>query len=127
MVIDDDVDDQELFQLALSDLGLDIECSTATNGYEGLQYLKDSTLPDIIFLDLNMPKMNGKECLKALKEDPALKHIPVIILSTSIDPSDKEETLSLGALQVIPKPSSISALTTILAGILKINKPFQTH
>ena len=117
LVIDDDTDDQELFELALSDLGLGIDCATAYNGIEGLEYLRSNSFPDIIFLDLNMPKMNGMECLKELKSDLRLKEIPVVILSTSTNTVHQAEALNLGAIQFVIKPSSTAELTTILAGI----------
>jgi CheY-like chemotaxis protein len=118
LMIDDDVDDQELFEIALSSLDPQIICKMANNGLEGLNHLKSNPLPDIIFLDLNMPKMNGKECLKAIKADPAFQNIPVIILSTSINPTDRSETLALGATQFITKPSSTSELTQLLSELL---------
>lgn len=118
-MIDDDIDDQELFVMALSDLDDSIRCSMANNGLEGLSYLKNNSLPEIIFLDLNMPKMNGRECLNAIKADPAFQHIPVIILSTSADPADRSETMAAGAMHFITKPSSTTKLTELLAEVLK--------
>lgn len=126
-MIDDDIDDQELFEMALSDLDDTIRCAMANNGLEGLQYLKNNALPEIIFLDLNMPKMNGRECLTAIKADPALQHLPVVILSTSSDPVDRTETLAAGAMYFITKPSSTSRLTELLAEVMKAIQKSQVN
>src|SRR5215212_1458528 len=96
-LIDDDVDDQEIFALALNEVNERFQCEVANNGYEGLQQLKKmNCLPDYIFLDLNMPKMNGKECLKELKKTERLKAIPVIIYTTSSSLKDISDTTRLG-------------------------------
>ncbi len=119
LLIDDDEDDREFFQLALEDIDKEIEYSGIDSGRKALSVLKQQEpLPDYIFLDLNMPGMSGRECLTELKKDTALKHIPVIIFSTSSDPRDIEETKKLGAIDFITKPSKISdlrnALTTFI-------------
>lgn len=114
-LIDDDIDDQEIFALALSQIGEQFQCLVANNGYEGLQILKNQIkLPHYIFLDLNMPRMNGKECLKEIKKIDRLKNIPVIIYSTSSSIIDIADARSLGASDFITKPFSVKDLTDIL-------------
>jgi CheY-like chemotaxis protein len=114
-LIDDDEDDQELFQLALQDANPEIKLTTASNGVEALKLLESGNLStDYIFLDLNMPLMGGKECLVHLKANPLLKTIPVIIFSTSSDASDKKKLSELGAVDFITKPSRIGDLTLLL-------------
>jgi CheY-like chemotaxis protein len=114
-LIDDDEDDRELFQIALEDSDFEISYTSASNGQEALNILLgNEALPDFIFLDLNMPQMDGRECLKELKKHPVLAGIPVIIFSTSSDPRDIVETKQLGAFDFITKPSKISDLTKIL-------------
>lgn len=99
LLIDDDKDDQEIFKLALQDINERVVCLTADNGVEGLQILLSAIdLPHFIFLDLNMPQMNGKDCLAAIRRDPRLAEIPVIIYSTSSDPRDIFESKKLGPL-----------------------------
>lgn len=117
MMVDDDVDDQELFEIALSNLSKETELITVNNGCDALDYLKKpaNKIPDIIFLDLNMPKMGGKECLKELKSDSALREIPVVIFSTSSDNRDKEEVINIGAMDFISKPPRISELTSMIS------------
>jgi CheY-like chemotaxis protein len=115
LLVDDDEDDRELFQIALEEVEHDIHYLEAASGVEALRTLRHSdTLPDYIFLDLNMPHMNGRECLIELKKDPRLTAIPVIIFSTSNDPRDIEETKILGAIEFITKPHKTSILTTLL-------------
>lgn len=115
LLIDDDEDDRELFQISLDDVEQKTDLTCAENGSEALEMLKNGTvIPDYIFLDLNMPQMSGRECLRALKEDIDLSHIPVIIFSTSSDPRDIQETKELGAIAFITKPPRTSELTQIL-------------
>src|ERR1700710_1619000 len=116
-LIDDDKDDQEIFMLALQDINVAVACITANNGNDALQKFNDDEtfLPDYIFLDLNMPKINGRQCL--IKKINRLKHIPVIIYSTSSAQRDKVETEILGASAFITKPSSISEFSKILSHV----------
>lgn len=109
-LIDDDTDDQEIFLSVLQDIDPALHCVTACNGQEAIQKLTDENLrPDLIFLDLNMPLMNGKQFLKARTLIDGCKEIPVIILTTSSDKKSIEETLQLGARDYITKPDKYSA------------------
>lgn len=116
-LVDDDIDDQEIFALALERVDIAIRCTVANDGIEALEKLRGNELfmPQYIFLDLNMPRVNGKQCLAEIKKDSRLGHIPVIIYSTSSDPRDVEETRQLGAAAFITKPSKISDLVRILS------------
>jgi len=73
-----------------------------------------TVLPDYIFLDINMPVMNGKECLEKIKDEPLLRDIPVIVYTTSSRFSEREMYRSLGARECIVKPTSFSVLVNIL-------------
>jgi CheY-like chemotaxis protein len=117
LLIDDDLDDQEIFMLALEKVDSELRCVVANNGYEGLKYLNTTSnpLPSYIFLDLNMPLMNGKECLIEIKKHSYLKHIPVVIYTTSSLQDDIIQTQKLGASDFITKPSSIPELSLKLA------------
>ncbi|HXL57699.1 MAG TPA: response regulator [Chitinophagaceae bacterium] len=117
---DDDADDQELFKEALSEIDKSIRCLTASSGEEALNKLKTDLkqLPDYIFLDLNMPRMNGLECLVEIKKTNTLKHIPVIIYSTSSAEKDVEETRKLGADYFITKPPGFKELCDKIKYIL---------
>lgn len=120
-LIDDDDDDQEIFALALSSIDTDIHCITANDGIEALNKLNiDSDfIPDFIFLDLNMVRMNGRECLTEIRKLPRLKETPVIIYSTSSEEKDITETKLLGATDYIVKPPSISILIKRLEQVLR--------
>lgn len=119
-LVDDDIDDHEIFKSALQKVGEDLALLTATNGYEALNVLSTaSTLPDYIFVDLNMPRMGGLQFLKEIKQTDTLKNIPVIIYSTSSNPSDIAKTKQLGAISFITKPSRFSDLCNILQSLIK--------
>lgn len=91
----------------------------ASDGQEALELLTSKkTLPDIIFLDLNMPRMDGKQLLYELKHDAKFKNIPVFIYTTSSHSRDIEETIQSGAACFITKPSSIHELKEMLSIIL---------
>lgn len=118
-LVDDDADDQEIFALALAEVDKDIHCVTAKNGMEALVKLnEDQFRPDYIFLDLNMPRMNGKQCLQEIRNLQSLNAIPVVIYSTSSERRDMEETKALGAAAFITKPPGISELVRRLQNIL---------
>jgi CheY-like chemotaxis protein len=119
-IADDDPDDQELFIEALHEVDELCVCVTAFDGLEALDKLFAAKLyvPDIIFLDLNMPKMNGKECLAEIKKDNVLKEVPVIIYSTSADKRDMLEALQLGAVFFLQKPNRFEELSRALKHII---------
>src|SRR5687768_14961993 len=100
LLVDDDPDDTLLFKEVLHEVNSSVGFASAANGKAALSLLRSGTipLPQIIFLDLNMPLMNGKECLMEIKQDPELMHIPVIIYTTSSQSRDIEETMMGGAL-----------------------------
>jgi CheY-like chemotaxis protein len=121
-LVDDDQDDQDIFQEAVKLIDKDIVCYTACDGKDALTKLRDALfLPDVVFLDLNMPVMNGKECLKALKQDKHLRHIPVIVYSTSAAEKEKSNCLSLGASHYISKPSQFNLLVSKLQEMFENN------
>lgn len=125
LLIDDDRDDQEIFTLALEKVDPAFRCVIANNGYEGLKYLtnKNNPLPRYIFLDLNMPLMNGKECLIEIKKLSFLRSVPVIIYSTSSLQDDVVQTRKLGAADFITKPPSIPVLSSkLLASIRALER-----
>lgn len=116
---DDDKDDQEIFEIAIQQSGKDVKLLTADDGYTALQKLKHDTalVPDFIFLDLNMPRMNGLQCLEEIKSLAHLKATPAYIYTTSTSLVHKQQALSLGAAGFLTKPSHINDLTTLLEDI----------
>jgi CheY-like chemotaxis protein len=121
LLVDDDEDDQHIFQEALKAIDEKIVCYTASDGRDALTKLRDALLiPDVVFLDLNMPVMTGKDCLIALKKDKDLKNIPVIVYSTSSVEKEKTNCLSLGAAHFLSKPTEFNILVTRLKEALKM-------
>ena len=120
-LIDDDIDDQEIFQIALQQVDQTIGFVTANNCIEGLHLLKedDSFVPDYIFLDLNMPKMNGMQCLPEIRRLDHLKEVKIIIYSTSSDPSIIDASKMLGANDFLVKPDKLGLLVNKLSEILE--------
>ena len=118
-LIDDDLDDHEIFKSALEKVDAGLVLQTATNGYDALKLLAAAnTLPDYIFVDLNMPRMGGLQFLKEIKQTEALKDIPVIIYSTSSSPGDIAKTKELGAESFITKPSRFSDICSLLRSLV---------
>ncbi|PUZ27198.1 Response regulator receiver domain-containing protein [Chitinophaga costaii] len=118
LIIDDDPDDQEIFALALAEVGPDYQCSFASNATDALQQLQtNSPAPDYIFLDLNMPRINGLQCLVELKRLPATQTIPVVMYSTSSEHHFSSQAMAAGASAFVSKPSRISDLVSILKDI----------
>ena len=119
LLIDDDADDREIFSMALSEADPGVECVMAGSGFDALEKLKPTAfVPDFIFLDLNMPGMTGRECLKEIRRMERLDNVPVIVYSTSSVSRDIQETRKMGANDYISKPTSISELTELLASCL---------
>jgi CheY-like chemotaxis protein len=106
MLIEDDAADVLIIERALKELQIKNELVQLNNGEEGLEYLKNqsNSTPCIIFLDLNMPKMNGIEFLKIIKNDDKLKLIPIIALTTSQNTDDIAACFKSGIAGYIVKP-----------------------
>ncbi|OZI09808.1 response regulator rcp1 [Siphonobacter sp. BAB-5385] len=118
-LVDDDEDDRFFAEQGLSE-NADCEINFFTNGEElihHLQCLSDWQFPTLIFLDLNMPRMNGFETLQVLKTNPQWGEIPVIILTTSSSTREREKVLALGAMGFLTKPSDFNRLTEVLASL----------
>jgi len=119
LLVDDDIDDRELFVEAFSYIDDPSIVSTLEASDKLLDYLHAvDVLPDFVFLDLNMPRKSGKECLKEIQQHESLRKIRVVIFSTSINPRDVAETYQDGAYCFIQKPNSFSDLKEILQKVL---------
>ena len=116
MLADDDCDDCMLFQEALDDLALNVNLRVAGNGIELMEMLYDtnSKLPDILFLDLNMPRKTGFECLSEIKSDNELKKLPVVIFSTSFEQNIVDMLFEKGAHFYVRKPAEFSRLKLVI-------------
>lgn len=119
LLIDDDIEDAELFVEAISSLQKDVKCRYTTDSVKAFGELKTSEkLPDLLFLDINMPRLNGFELLRELKKDPRLSHIDVILISSA-----SEELMHMMApesdmARYMPKPCSYSAFIAQLNEVL---------
>lgn len=121
--VDDDPEDREFFCDALREIDPSINCLIAGSAMEALALLQESTsLPDYIFLDINMPMMDGKQCLKALKSIPEYQAIPVVMYSTSTDTREIRECYELGAEDFLIKPHSFEKLVNDLNSIFALSR-----
>jgi CheY-like chemotaxis protein len=124
LIIDDDSEDRELFHEAIGVIDPAIRCASAKDGKEAVHKLTAtmSQLPDFIFLDINMPVMNGRECLIELKKDLRLKHIPVVMYSTTSDTNEIRQCYTLGAHDFLVKPYNFKQLVEALRSIIVSGK-----
>ena len=105
---EDDIDDFYLFSEVIKEINSKVECVNTRNGLETIEYLDNAiVLPQLIFLDINMPAMDGKACLKNIKKDSKLKSIPVVIYTTSLNSRDQDHCRQLGASEYIGKPKTV--------------------
>jgi response regulator RpfG family c-di-GMP phosphodiesterase len=121
LLIDDDIDDHEIFKIALAQVNQSINCISINESKEAIEKLSTDTsfTPDIIFVDINMPVLNGIECLAEIKKIDHLKNVPVIFYSTFADPEKLGEMKELGAAEYFEKPSDIDLLTAKLSSVFK--------
>ena len=128
ILADDDQDDRDFFSDAFDELKIKTKVSLFNDGQQLMDYLliESSVLPQILFLDLNMPFKSGIECLHEIKSIDRLKDIAIAIYSTSASDEDIEETFINGANIYIKKPSEFETLKKILGNIVTINWQYQT-
>ncbi|UWX54394.1 response regulator [Maribacter litopenaei] len=113
---DDDSDDRAFFSDALSEIPISTSIEEFSNGVDLMSFLlnKENKIPDVIFLDLKMPMMDGFECLSDIRDLDSLKNIPVVIYSTSFHQKDVDRLKEMGATLYLKKPSSFNQLKTLL-------------
>lgn len=120
LLADDDEADRLIFKEAFEELKANTLIRTVNNGMELMDYLvkKENPVPHIIFLDLNMPRKNGIECLKEIRANRDYKEISIAIYSTSASEMDINETFLNGANVYIKKPSDFNVLKKVLARVV---------
>ena len=120
LIADDDSDDTDMFYEALMEIDPTTVFYRATDGHHALATLDkhQTAIPHIIFLDVNMPRMDGWECLERLKANDAYKNIPVMMYSTSAHQRDIDIALDHGALCFMTKPTQYNELKKILTEIV---------
>lgn len=108
LVVDDDPEDRSILEDGFVESGINEAVQFEENGEKAISYLRaaaeEESLPCLIILDLNMPRMNGTQTLRSIKEDPRFRNITVLIYSTSLNPIEKDECLQLGAQEFVIKP-----------------------
>jgi CheY-like chemotaxis protein len=129
MLADDDADDRLFFKEAFKEVKIKHNITEFIDGEKLTSHLTDSTnpLPDIIFLDLNMPRKSGLECLREIRSDRRLKDITIAIYSTSLSEDDIENTFVAGANVYIQKPNDFVKLVKILNSIMLLNWQYITN
>ena len=112
LLIDDDQDDAELFSDAVEELGMDVVIDHFVDGNEGIAKLRRDAIrrPDIVFLDINMPHINGWDCLRELKTIAQLNKIPIVMYSTSNFDNQGVKPEDVGATAFLTKPSNFEEL-----------------
>jgi CheY-like chemotaxis protein len=128
ILADDDEDDRLFFTDAFSEIKINTKVDTYNDGIELMSYLNSdgARLPQILFLDLNMPKKNGIECLLEIKSNPKFNDIAVAIYSTSCSEEHIEETFVNGANIYIKKPNDFELLKKALSEVVAINWQYHT-
>lgn len=125
-IADDDADDREIFMEAAGNLDFGVRTLEFENGPQLVEFLKksDTLLPEVIFLDLNNPLMDGVECLQIIKGMEKCSEIPVVIYTTSARRNDVDKTFVLGADLYIQKPNSLIELQKCIAKVLKTRSQY---
>ena len=116
--IDDDPEDTEVFCEAVNAIDPTIECRTFMNGLDALGSMSAGQVPDIIFIDINMPKISGREVLRQIRQQEKFKHIKVVMFSTSLDQAQCDVYRDLGADICLKKPNFFRDLVSELRQIL---------
>lgn len=124
LIADDDADDRFLLQSAFEENGFDDQLHFVENGVELITYLNsllrnenEAKMPRFILLDLNMPKKDGREVLKEVKQHPHLQKIPIIVFSTTNNELEMKRCYELGANSYITKPNSFESLIKTVAAL----------
>lgn len=126
LVIEDDADDRALLTRQLRKGGIDSHVKFIEDGKEALDFLVDLPPPTpfcdliAIFLDLKLPSMTGLEMLRRIKKIPRIQNIPVIVMTSSLDPKDFEECQRLKVSAFVPKPVTFETFSKAITGLIKL-------
>lgn len=128
LLADDDKEDRSDFVEAFETLKIKTKVQTVNNGVELMKYLNSPSvvLPHVLFLDLNMPKKSGLECLIEIRQIEKMKNLTVVIFSTSASKQDIEDTFLNGANVYLKKPAHLTVLKKALLHVLTINWQYHT-
>ena len=116
LLADDDIDDCDFFQDAIDEISEPLNLTILNNGVQLMEFLlsEPENYPNIIFLDLNMPRKSGMECMAEIKAIAALSHIPIIIYSTSLDHTVVNSLYQMGAHHYIQKPAEFANIKNVI-------------
>lgn len=128
LLADDDEDDRVFFKEAFQEIKVKTRVSTVNDGLQLMNHLNnpDIPLPNVVFLDLNMPVKSGLECLDEIRKNPLLSNLAIAIYSTSSSEENIEEAFVKGANIYIKKPNDFSALKVILEQVINMNWQYHT-
>ncbi|MBO3099699.1 response regulator [Gelidibacter pelagius] len=122
LLADDDIDDCDFFRDAIDEISDTFELTVLNNGVELMSFLvtEPETHPNLIFLDLNMPKKSGMECIAEIKASDSLSHIPIIIYSTSLDHIVVNTLYDMGAHHYIQKPAEFTSIKSVIKKVISL-------
>ena len=136
LLVEDNPDDVELTRIAFAEAGSEHQLTVVSDGAEAVEYLlgkgkyagRDvADLPTVVLLDLNLPKLDGREVLQAIRGETATRNLPVVVLTTSAEPFDVEQVYALGANSYIQKPVEFERFVEVVRQIglywLALNQP----
>lgn len=130
LLVEDNPDDAELTRIAFAEAGVEYRLQVVGDGVQALAYLRGcapADLPALVLLDLNLPKLDGREVLEAIRAEPATRSLPVVVLTTSAEPFDVDTVYELGANSYIQKPVEFERFVDVVRQIglywLALNQP----
>jgi len=124
LLVEDHSPDVFLIQRAIRESGVDCDVTRCADGEQALaaienMKLEPDTLPGLVLLDLNLPKVGGMEILRAIQQDPSLARMRVAVLTSSQDPRDKEQAMMLGAARFVTKPSELRVYMQVIGQLVQ--------
>ena len=119
LIVDDDAEDIEIFCEAVKSIDSSLKCISANSGAKALDILQSDILPDVIFLDINMPLRSGKDILIDIRKNHDYRDIVVVMYSTTMNPREMEECRKIGANDFLIKPSKFQDLCTAIEHLMK--------
>ncbi len=121
LIADDDIDDIMLILLAIDTFSKDINISHVQDGKQLITFLTQEIKPELILLDINMPKINGVDCLKMIKDNKYCENIPIIMYSTSANEEVIEKCFQLGAARYIVKPYKFDQIVNFMKMVVCVD------
>lgn len=121
--VDDDIDDREMFQAAINAIDPNLACLQFESGSKALEYIANAEVaPDFLFIDINMPKMNGYECIEQIRQIPGNNQIVIVMYSTAFNPKQQKDYKDLDITTYLKKTSKFSELVQSIKKLLSDSK-----